>query len=410
MPKTLIITLGTGPGVESGIARSIEVNHPDRICFVATRESLDTLNNVESKMGRPLTCDEPCLVEDGNDVEDCWATVERLIRAAAEIGGRPEEIFVDFTSGTKAMSAGAVLAAIGLECGGLVYVTGRRGPNGRVISGTERVITIAPNQILIESRRRLMRNLFNAFQYEACIRIIQDVRDRAADQDLQVEWNHLSDLLQAYSWWDRFDHQKALHYFSQLPKGWSERWHIDTSRSKEMVSRIARQRERHAAAGDIKLKYSDEMLADLLANAERRSQEGKYDDAIARLYRAIELVAQLVLSRRGIDTSNARLDDLPDSWRETYADAGSPIKIGQEKAFSLLQALGEEIGRCYWENRTLRNYLSKRNSSILSHGIEPVSQETCRELSREVHLLASTAFPRLSFLEDKCRFPQLELR
>jgi CRISPR-associated protein (TIGR02710 family) len=410
MAKTLIITLGTGAGVESGIARSIQVNHPDRICFVATRESLDTLKRVESKLGRPLTCDEPCLVEDGNDVEDCCATVEQLIRATTETGGHPEEIFVDFTSGTKAMSAGAVLAAIGLECGGVVYVTGKRGANGRVISGTERVITIAPNRILIESRRRLIENLFNAFQYEACLRIIQDVRNRAADQDLQVEWDHLSDLLQAYSWWDRFDHQKALHHFSRLPKGWGERWHIDTSRSKEMVSRIARQRERYAATGDIKVKYGDEMLADLLANAERRARQGKYDDAIARLYRAIELVAQLVLSRRGIDTSNARLEDFPDSLRETYADASSPLRIGQEKAFSLLQAMGEEIGRCYWENKTLRNYLGKRNSSILAHGIEPVSQETYHELSREVHHLASIAFPRLSFLEDKCRFPQLELR
>jgi len=410
MAKTLIITLGTGPGVESGIVRSIQVNHPDRICFVATRASLGTLNRVESKLGRPLTCDEPRLVEDGNDVEDCCATVERLIRATTEDGGNPEEIFVDFTSGTKAMSAGAVLAAIGLECGGLVYVTGRRAPNGRVISGTERVITIAPNRILIESRRRLIGNLFNSFQYEACLRIIQDVRDRAADQDLQVEWDHLSDLLRAYSWWDRFDHQKALHHFSRLPKGWSERWHIDTSRSKEMVSRIARQRERHAVTRDIREKYSEEMLADLLANAERRSQEGKYDDAIARLYRAIELVAQLVLSRRGVDSSNARLEDLPDNLRETYTDAGSPIRIGQEKAFSLLQALGEEIGRGYWENRTLRNYLSKRNSSILAHGIDPVSQETYHELSREVHHLASIAFPRLSSLEEKCRFPHLELR
>ena len=51
-------------------------------------------------------------------------------------------------------------------------------------------------------------------------------------------------------------------------------WQIDTSSSKEIVFKIAKQQEKYAASGDIKDKYSDEILADLLANADRRADEG----------------------------------------------------------------------------------------------------------------------------------------
>lgn len=409
MSKALIITLGTGPGVESGIARSIQVNHPDAIRFIATRESASTIARIETKLGYRLTCGEPCLIEDGDDVEDCWATAEQLISSLIDNGVQPQDIFVDFTSGTKAMSAGAVLAAIGRECSGLVYVTGKRGPDSRVISGTERVITVAPYRIFVESRRRLVKDFFNAFQYEACLSLVREVRSRAADLELQGECNHLENLICAYSKWDRFDHRGALSFFKQLPKEWSKRWRIDISHSKEIVSRIAKQQERYGEMADIKDKYSIEMLADLLANAQRRAQEGKYDDAIARLYRAVELIAQLLLSRRDINTSSARLEELPQSWRENFSTADSPLKLGQEKAYLLLEALGDKVGKYYRENQNLRNYLSKRNSSILAHGIEPMSKSDYEELNKETHNLALMAFPNISSFEQKCGFPRLEL-
>jgi CRISPR-associated protein (TIGR02710 family) len=409
MPKTLIITLGTGPGVESGIARSIQVSHPDIIRFVATKESSATICKVETKLGYRLAYGEPYLVENGDDVEECWVIVDGLIRSVIEGGCQPNDIFVDFTSGTKAMSAGAVLAAIGRVCSGLVYVAGKRGPDSRVISGTERVITVAPSRIFIESQRKLLRDFFNAFQYEACSKLTQSIRGKAADRELQSECDCLENLISAYSKWDRFDHRGALHHFSQLPKGGSNRWHIDTSHSKEMVSRIAKQQERYTATSDIKARYGEEILADLLANAERRAKEGKYDDAIARLYRAVELIAQSFLSRHNIDTSNVSPDDLPQSWQASSPTNSSPLKLGQERAFFLLEALGEDVGKHYCQNLNLRNYLSKRNNSILAHGIEPMSKSAYEELNRGTHNLALIAFPQISSFEQKSRFPELEL-
>jgi hypothetical protein len=81
--------------------------------------------------------------------------------------------------------------------------------------------------------------------------------------------------------------------------------------------------------------------------------------------------------------------------------------LGQEKAFSFLECLGENIGKEFRENKILRNYLSKRNSSILAHGLEPMTREIYDELSRETNQLAFKAFPPLDSLKGKCQFPVL---
>lgn len=44
-------------------------------------------------------------------------------------------------------------------------------------------------------------------------------------------------------------------------------------------------------------------------NAYRRIEEGKYDDAVARLYRAIELIAQLGLINEGLINENILWDN-----------------------------------------------------------------------------------------------------
>jgi len=411
MVKIMLITLGTGRGVESGIAKSIQVNNPDKLYFIATNESIATVEKVEAVLGQKLTYEQPpYLLENPEDVEECWKTTTQLVRSLLQAGYSPTQICIDFTSGTKAMSAGAVLAGVSMECGNLSYIGGgKRDSDGRVISGTERVVILTPNEVFIDQRRRLIRDFFNAFQYDACLKLINEARMKIMAKELHDELDQLEKLVYAYSWWDKFDHLKAAPYFQKLHGEIDARWHIDTSKSKEMVFKIARQLEKYAGSQEIKAKYSKEILADLLANADRRAHEGKYDDAVARLYRAVELVAQMLLAKCNIETSRISIEDLPTDWQEDYKGSNELIKLGQEKAFSLLESMGEEIGREYRKNKNLRNYLSKRNNSILAHQLEPMTRQIYDELSREANQLAGKAFPGLRLFKDKSQFPILEL-
>ena len=410
MAKVMIISLGTGVGVENGIAKSIKANNPDKLFFIATRESKSAIERIESVSGKKLVYEQPLIIDNPEDVEGCWKTTAQLVRSLVQDGYCPEEICIDFTSGTKAMSAGCVLAGASLECGNLSYVGGgKRDINGRVISGSERLIILTPNEFYIDQRRRMFQDFFNLFQYDACIKLISDARTKSMDREVQEELDLLEKLILAYSFRDKFDHLKAASYFHQLHGKFDTRWQIDTSNSKEIVFKIALQQEKFSASKEIKDKFSEEILADLLANAERRAQEGKYDDAVARLYRAVEVVAQMLLARRKIDTSRVKFDDLPVAWQEECRESKESITLGQEKAFSFLEYLGEDIGKEFRENKNLRNYLSKRNSSILAHGLTPMTRQIYDELSRETNQLAFKAFPSLSSLKEKSQFPVLRL-
>jgi hypothetical protein len=77
-------------------------------------------------------------------------------------------------------------------------------------------------------------------------------------QEVRDEPGFLEMLVSAFSFWDKFDHLKAASCFRNLRGKFDARWQIDTSRSKEIVFKIAKQQEKYAASGDIKYKYSDE--------------------------------------------------------------------------------------------------------------------------------------------------------
>lgn len=66
----------------------------------------------------------------------------KAIGDARELGYSSENIYLDFTSGTKAMSVGASLAAFLNDCRTMVYISGsERAPDtGRVVTGSEIVM------------------------------------------------------------------------------------------------------------------------------------------------------------------------------------------------------------------------------------------------------------------------------
>ncbi len=109
------------------------------------------------------------------------------------------------------------------------------------------------------------------------------------------------------------------------------------------------------------------MVVDLINNARRQIEEGKYDDALARLYRACEMLAQLRLLQKGINSSDVDLnnDKVPKKSKGWLA-----------KSYQLLDEMGDELGQRYTSDRKLQAILNERNYSILAHGCKPIPKET----------------------------------
>jgi len=123
-----------------------------------------------------------------------------------------------------------------------------------------------------------------------------------------------------------------------------------------------------------------EMVGDLLNNADRRASRGYYDDAVSRIYRAVELFAQTRLkTEHGLDSGDMKLENLPDSLRLEYKgrvrDYGR-IMLGLRDDYLLLNRLNDPVGIAYKRvEKRFDDALTRRNTSIGAHGINPLGRE-----------------------------------
>ncbi|HOP55144.1 MAG TPA: TM1812 family CRISPR-associated protein, partial [bacterium] len=132
MKRYMLITVGTGryrEDIAKAILISINDKNPDRVIFFCTDKSKEeTIPFIE----KDYKNFEVVILKDENDLEaikqKCDEVIEKLKREDAYI-------VVDYTSGTKAMSAGIILSAIENEVNYISYIAGSRDESGRVIPG-----------------------------------------------------------------------------------------------------------------------------------------------------------------------------------------------------------------------------------------------------------------------------------
>ncbi|MFN3622001.1 MAG: TIGR02710 family CRISPR-associated CARF protein, partial [Nitrososphaerales archaeon] len=376
MVKALVLSLGTGRGVESGITQSIKSNNPDYIVFLATVKSKDTLERVPLKnelSKRKYSVEE---LVDENDAERCYITSKKVIKELRANGY--DEIWVDFTSGTKAMTGGLILAAVIEDVAQLVYVSGERSEDGRVISTTERIHTIpSPADILIDLKKKTLTAMFNNYQFYDCLNLIKDLEKYPQSKLESHNIAAVKKIAEIYYDWDLFRHKEADEKMKESGK-LIEKVVSDVDQlnsNKEFLGRLANNGEQTL------------YLADIIANAERRIKEGRYDDAVGRLYRSIELIAEIAASSKlGFNIKDLKLSNLRPDLQEKYKrDAeGEKLELGLKNLYELLYDYSNEIGERYKQDKELQNYLSKRNQSILAHGLSTVEEDVAKNLHMKV--------------------------
>lgn len=424
--KSMIVTVGTGRSVDESIAKSIETANPDIVVFIVSEESRSTLDKVIDKLrnngfDKDKIVGDNCpnddmvvVVKDAEEIDSCYeSAIEAFRRVKSRVKskvGNLSQTVVDFTSGTKAMSAAAVLAAVRFDCGQLSYVGGvSRDQDGRVISGAERFHTGRPCYVARDLAIKDLVEAFNKRQFNACRAIIGDLRKRMSEE-LLTHVKHLENAVEFYDAWDRFDHEAAYKLRKEL-KQFGKEWNLKakTEKNNSIVCQIAETREEAKNdAVDLLKKAGSLLMADIFANAERRAEEQRYDDAVARLYRLIELAAQVRLAKVfEINTSDVPCDFLRDKGLlEKYDQPGEKcIKVGLVKAYELLKDLNDNLGKVFFES-AFQHRLNARNGSILAHGLSPVEQKDYESL-RDIAFKLCCESAGKQFEEDlkSCEFP-----
>jgi CRISPR-associated protein (TIGR02710 family) len=130
----------------------------------------------------------------------------------------------------------------------------------------------------------------------------------------------------------------------------------------------------------------------LLINADRRAKEGRYDDALARLYRLFEYLTQISLLKINIDDTKIdinviqrlRSEELKSSLgNEIKLSGKNEIEIGLMKKLHILYDQGQPIGNLYNDNE-LKILLSNRNKSLLAHGYTPIGEKIFKQLREKL--------------------------
>ncbi|MCL6533757.1 MAG: hypothetical protein K6U12_10830, partial [Armatimonadetes bacterium] len=140
--------------------------------------------------------------------------------------------------------------------------------------------------------------LFDQRAFLAAANVTAEAKTRVSRADRRRELAVLEQLAKAFDAWDRFDHKASKTCLEDVAKSANDlRAVLGSAKGQRVLEAVERSRS-----------YLEELcqaappsrhhVLDLLANAKRRKDEGRVDDAVARLYRAIEAVAQVALKER----------------------------------------------------------------------------------------------------------------
>ena len=411
MTDVLIVSLGTSP---EPIINCITSLRPDRVVFLCSLESQKLIESVRSKV--PLPDFEPerdvAVLQQrlgGKQSEAMTNELDQLDRVylrALELFERVRQenrgcrIVADYTGGTKTMTTGLAMAAIDDGDVRLHLTISDRSRGQSALSGYSSPVAVSTAAIHARRlRERELPALLKRHDYEAArqaVRRVQSLHDQDAETTQWLQW--LEALLVGLDAWDRFDHRRALEVLEGLnDRRLDQPLLFPLKRvigSRRIMDKEAEEQNWPRMKG-----HGLESVEDLLRNAERRAGQERYDDAVGRLYRAMELTEQLLLKIAvtakvgdgGIETGAVDLDRLPADiqtrWRHKAAAAGSAnsgkaLKIGLADGYDLLADLDHPTGLEWRQRRSeLVNAIKTRNDSLFAHGFKPVDYSGWRKLS-----------------------------
>ena len=393
-----------------GIYSSIHKIYPDYIVFFASEISKNVIDYVKEL----FEADDDELIE-GQDYEivileqvdnfnNCFEAFEQKIWQLDILSEDKYEIIMDYTSGTRTMSA--AMACCGMFYSkDLITVSGDN-KNGIVTPGTESIQYQNLYKVYDKFSLMRIRNYFNANRFYTASEILNNIVDEKINKE------NLLNLVKAYYAWDNMDFIVAYDYLTKVDLDGFELSEIKDDLKINLKALGAIVRSPHE---NLKNCY---ILASLINNSIRRAEEYKYDDAIARLYRAFELIAQIRLSTYRLISSDLDINvlleknvsqEFIDSLEKTRVDG--KIKIGLIKDFEVLAELGDDLGLYFAENRNKINNLTiKRNNSILAHGLESLDKEDFDQFEELVENLARKLDKDMDKFLMQTKFAKFDLR
>lgn len=388
--EALICSVG---GTPAPIIYTINTLKPDYIAFVCSEDTRSLCGDILLKCNKEEACATHILLSDPQALDLCYREIRDGLKEVLKCWELPvEQIHVDYTGGTKTMSAAIVLVAAE-QMSNFSYVGGdnrSKGGVGIVLDGREqRYIQSNPWKELAVREIEKAGILWNNQQYRSCANLLKETTGR---------------IPQA--------HRKPFKTLTTVAEGLAARmaFHLHPLAKDRMHSACGNLLECHETTAPLRdfclqaLQRFEAFsrcitgtgtdndyeltLAELLDNALLTAKMHRYEDACARLYRYMEYQAQVWLSK---ETAGAiHLGKLqagkpipePLMKMRKVVDALETGKLffALEDDFKALAFLGHPKAQLLvedFQSQSLwRNATEIRNNSILAHGLQNVQPKT----------------------------------
>ena len=432
MNKTaLIVTIGKA--TEPTIKR-IKGLKPDLVYFIHSKKSKE--NSLLIIEETDIENYRFKLLDDHESVDDAFAKSSECIN---ELKKEDFNIITDFTVGTKPMTAGLVMASIEHNCEykyvGEADENSREDELGPVKSGFEKNKDQEnPYEKYAINEFKSGREFFDKYQFQASLENFTHASSKLNESDLKQRSDLFIKLVEFYDTWDKFNDENLKNDLTNILS------EIENNPSLNEYFTLEIPNFKKQMENNLKLlnKKDNPMyyLPDLLNNAQRRICEGKYDDAVARLYRALELIAQLQLLKfRIVDentlnnqktfqidkaklkkkASRRALGEIdawnPFGWKHTNKDYLEKLDLSGD--YSLLNILSKDKRNDLEESSqdlfkfylNIDSRVKLRNKSILAHGLKPLNKRDANEIYKLILKQSMKLCPKIKDEMEMAKFP-----
>ncbi|AEE15341.1 CRISPR-associated protein, TIGR02710 family [Thermodesulfobium narugense DSM 14796] len=405
--KAMIITLG---GTPEPVIKSIKSHKPKYVSIIASQDSINQIIFITQETKNSTAKIKKFIVDDHQSIEETFCKANEAYDWISEFA-TPEEIVVDFTPGTKAMSVGLFMAMSNKRVR-FCYIGGKKRTKegiGVVESGYEEIIEIKnPLETFQKEKINQFVDFFNSQFFAAADRILVEIIEKTAKKTL---FKAIREINRGYYLWDIFHYKEAIRCFRPAVM---ERI-SEEKKFKDFYNAIESNRKflEVISVSTNKFKdYSLELFSDVYENAQRRALAGHFDDAVLRLYRLIEMIAQERLKTKfGQDSSSVDFDKLKISedskskWKELYKGKKG---LGLNAVYDLLYNLNDELGITFQLcKESFKKVQDSRNLSFLAHGITPLDEKIFNEIDSFIKEVFISEL-KIGLIDERASFPKID--
>ena len=335
-------------------------------------------------------------VEQFEELGPCYQALRSMVPPLLRKWNVPAaEVLVDYTGGTKTMSAALVLAATELFDRFSYVGGGQREKNGLgvTVDGKERVLYQGnPWSALAVREVERASDLWAGCQFDAAAKVLRDTAQRVPQR---LRFEAVAVVAEGMAARHRLDFRNAVRLLGSSAKTLPA---LFDGRDDAGLLPFSR-RALEICGACSKDTAGPEFLQELLDNTLRTASQGRYEDAAARLYRAMEMQGQLWLAEATggafLNGRKAAGTPLPPALAGAAfcgPDAGGEVRLGLEQLFLALVRMGDPRAARVVEDLALekksrwRQATEKRDTSILAHGVNARGFEgfaTMKQLASE---------------------------